>query len=539
MTTEQRPDLVIVAPPPTPNGDLHVGHLSGPYLGADVLTRFERLRGRAVVSAVSTDLNQTYVVTTAERLGRSPLELAEESHVAVKKTLARAGIEFDVIGRPDEAYNNFVSRYLGALVDDGAFVRRDVRTLVDPRDGRQLVEAYVAGRCPTCLQETCGNICESCGHPNDPTRLIGPQVGADGSRAVSTETAALVLPLERYRSRLERQWARTTMRPELAVLLESLLADRLPDFPITYQSGWGLPVGRPEWESSVYNVWAEMYPGHLHWAAVAAAERHGLAASDALWTSDESTEYVQFIGFDNSFFYAVAHAAIGLAAGDAGLPAAPGAQIITNQFYLLENSKFSTSQGHVIWGQDLLADWEADPVRLYLCLSNPETQEANFSVAEMERVLDARLMRPFERARRAWNQLVRSDRVWLEADAPWESSHVAVHARFELSYALDRFSLRRAATTFGSYLELVAHELELAAAGGGSCSPSAMGRLALYAAPLMPTFSAALADAVGVTEPLAWASAPVQRMERIDVIPEDLLTLRRMAVPVAEGLHAG
>src|SRR5207237_5371223 len=137
-----------------------------------------------------------------------------------------------------------------------------------------------------------------------------------------------------------------------------------------------------------------MYPGHLHWAQQAYATGE---TGRSLWEAGDAIRYVQFIGFDNSFFYAVAHVAIGLAAEAVGLPAAPLARIVTNQFYLLEQSKFSTSQGHAIWGRDLLAGWAADPVRLYLCLTNPETQESNFAVPEMAMALEERLVRRVER----------------------------------------------------------------------------------------------------------------------------------------------
>src|SRR2546430_308150 len=220
MSTYGRPDLVVVAPPPTPNGDLHVGHLAGPYLSADVFTRFERLRGRAVVSAISTDENQTYVVTTAERLGRSARELAAQSHADVRRTLECAGIEFDVVGRPDGAYASFVKAHLDALCTAGAFVEKPVEVLVDATTGKQLMESYVGGRCPVCFLDTRGNICESCGHPNDPARLVRPYVVGGGGAIETTTSTALVLPLERYRARLEQHYSGLCMQPPLRVLID-------------------------------------------------------------------------------------------------------------------------------------------------------------------------------------------------------------------------------------------------------------------------------------------------------------------------------
>lgn len=520
--------MVVVAPPPTPNGDLHVGHLAGPYLAADAFARFERLRGRRVVTALSADENQSYVVTTAERLGVAPRDLARDSHADLQRTLEQADMSFDIVGRPDATYDSFVRGWLNELVEAGAFVEKEVDAIIDPRTGRQLVESYVGGRCPVCFLDTRGNVCETCGHPSDPTRLIRPTVvGAGGAAIEPKRITAMVLPLERYRARLERHYAAQRTRPELRVLLDTLLERPLPDFPITYRSDWGLPVDRPGWESSVYNVWAEMYPGHLHWTQMGHASAQPDAAGTALWESADGVRYVQFIGFDNSWFYAVAHVAIALAAHDASVPVAPLPQIVTNQFYLLENFKFSTSLGHVIWGRDLLAAWEPDPVRLYLCLSNPETQESNFTVSDMEHMLDERLVRPFERAAAAWNRLLSTDRVDTALNGTWEAWQRDFRRRFELSYEADTFSLRRAAATLMTYLDFVASELELADREYGTCPAAAIGYLALYAAPLMPGFAERLAVCAGVAAAPAWDSPPVQRADELGQIPSDLLALRR------------
>lgn len=529
---------MVVAPPPTPNGDLHIGHLAGPYLSADVFARFERLRGRNVVSAISTDENQTYVVTSAERLGGSPRELAMKSHAEIQRTLQLAGITFDVVGRPDEDYASFVTRYLDDLCGAGAFVEHQVDSLVDTRTGRQLVESYVGGRCPVCFLDTRGNICESCGHPNDPSRLIRPYVVGGGDAIKTTKSVALVLPLERYRAQLEEHYSTQRLRPHLKILLDGLLDCRLPDFPITYRSAWGLPVRRPDWGPTVYNVWAEMYPGHLYWTQRAhAADASPGEAGCSPWEATDGMRYVQFIGFDNSFFYAMAHAAIGLAARQAGLQAAPQAEIVTNQFYLLDNSKFSTSQGHVIWARDLLAEWDADPVRLYLCLSNPETQEANFAVSDMEDVLQEHLLRPFECVRRAWNRMVACDRVDTAVDGQWARWQRGFRRRFELSYEPQTFSLRRAASTLTGYLDFLASELERAEQGTSACHASAMGCLALYAAPMMPTFAAGLAERTGVVGELSWTAPPTHRHDRLGLIPADFLALRHERAE-GDALHA-
>lgn len=542
-TSHQRPDVVIVAPPPTPNGDLHVGHLAGPYLAADVFCRFERLRGRRVVTALSTDKHQSYVVTTAERSGQSPEELAHDSHLAVQRTLMRAGMPFDIVGRPDASYAAFVTEWLERLLQAGVFVEQEVDTLVDPRTGRHLVEAYVGGRCPECFESTRGNICDGCGHPNYPSQLVHPS--ADGTGADRPETRrmrSLVMPLDRYRARLaEHYCSHQRLRPELAVLLDGLLAKPLPDFPIAYESEWGLPLRQPGWSSFVYNVWAEMYPGHLHWTERARAQTQPEGGRTALWRSgDEESrqvEYVQFIGFDNSFFYAVVHVAMSMAARDAGLPATPLPRIVTNQFYLLDGSKFSTSQGHAIWGGELLDEWESDPVRLYLCLSNPETQESNFTVDEMEQRLEAVLLEPFERVTATWNRLVEEDRVTDASTEPWAAWHRAFRRRFEACYDLDSFSLRRAASTFLTYLDFLGSEYEQAERSGDICPASSLGFLATCAAPLMPGFATRLAKFAGLVGAPSWTAEPAYRREFVRAIPKGQLTTRRTPAREAGAVH--
>jgi methionyl-tRNA synthetase len=136
MTASSERQFAIVAPPPTPNGDLHVGHLSGPYLGADVLARYLKLKGAKVTSALSVDLNQTYVVTTAERLACEPMGLARKSHREVTDTLNAANIDFDVVGIPNQAYSDYVTSWFEKLYAAGVLKRQKRQAPYDPKRGR-------------------------------------------------------------------------------------------------------------------------------------------------------------------------------------------------------------------------------------------------------------------------------------------------------------------------------------------------------------------------------------------------------------------
>jgi methionyl-tRNA synthetase len=164
---------VIIAPPPTPNGDLHVGHLSGPYLAADVMRRSLRLRGEGTIATLSVDLNQTYVVTTAERRGEDPLALAHRSHEEVCVTLAEAKIHFDVVGMPDDSYSRYVSNWFQRLHAADLVNFGYKKVPFDVLRQRFMFESYAGGFCPVCLSATKANICEACGHPNDAQDLLG------------------------------------------------------------------------------------------------------------------------------------------------------------------------------------------------------------------------------------------------------------------------------------------------------------------------------------------------------------------------------
>jgi methionyl-tRNA synthetase len=535
----KRPLYCVVAPPPTPNGDLHVGHLSGPYLAADVFVRFRRLCGARVLSAVATDPNQSYVVTTAERMGKEPHALAQQNFRLISDTLRAADIEFGTVREPDQAYEQFVTDFFLKLHNAGAFVSREQTVLRDSDTGRYLVEAFVQGACPTCLSPSKGNICEACGHPNDPTVLLNPSPTgrAREKKLERSSVLCLSLELERFRSRIETFYGkrRENLRPTLRRLLDELLARELPDFPITHAATWGIAAPFPGFESSVLNVWAEMYPGHLYWLE-ADRRRQGLHIGD------EERRYVQFLGFDNSFFYAVAHLGLAFAAEDAGCDMLMPDQLVTNEFYLLDHAKFSTSQNHVIWGRDLLRSFSVDAVRFYLALTNPEFQQSNFASAEMERRVVVELITPFERIVAAYNALTEQG-VNLGGDASaWEGCFSAFRNRMESAFE-DGFSLRSAAQTVANYLAFVAEIAAIPPVHGSSARRraelhAALANLAVFSSPLMPSFAGRLASALGLAAPLTWSREATFPSSRASGLPPQLLSLAvAPAKPLLADLH--
>lgn len=488
----------IIAPPPTPNGDLHVGHLSGPYFGADVLARYLRLRGNAVVAALSVDLNQSYVVTTADRMGVDPNKLARDSHHDIASTLSAARMEFDIIGMPDAPYEAYIKDWFLRLHKAGVFQLRSRDVPYDTARQRYMFESYASGRCTTCLSETKGNICEACGHPNDPAELydLRPTGGRADDTIEMRRIYEYVLDLEEWKEGLKVHLRKLpNLRPSLRRLIDELLSKPLPPFPITFPSTWGIPAPFPEATDLVLNVWAEMVPGHYYWLE-AARKKSGNASVATV--EEQAHRYIQFLGFDNSFFYAVAHFALALAAKSEGIEALLPSAIITNEFYQLENSKFSTSQGHLIWGRELLKQAALDDVRLYLALSNPEFNQSNFSINEFEKVVEQRFRRPLEKLIITLNALSPTIPASISMpDIGW-----SMIRRFESAYNVEQPSLRIAALTLANGLEF-ANSLSPRDDGGANIKVFAQA-LAAGAFPIVPESAARIWNAVGQTGPVTW-----------------------------------
>ncbi|SNR74644.1 class I tRNA ligase family protein [Puniceibacterium sediminis] len=485
-------DTLIIAPPPTPNGDLHVGHLCGPYFGADVFRRYLTLRGHTCITALSVDVNQSYVVTTAERLGKDPGALAVKSHQEVSETLDMADIDFDIVGFPDRAYTAYISDWFAALYERNIFQRQTRPYPYDVVRKRFMFESYASGTCPVCLSGTNGNICEACGHPNDARDLLGlyPTGGAPGDPIEMRPVEQYVLSLEDWREPL-RDYLDTAIperRPSLQRLIDELFARRLPDFPITFPSQWGIPAPFPNADGLVLNVWAEILPGHYHWLEQAASSKNMTFPTDA--------DYVQYLGFDNSFFYLIAHVALAMAAKKCGVRSVLPAAIVTNEFYQLDNFKFSTSQGHLIWGRDLLAEISADEARFYFAWSNPDYSQANFTMEDMERVLNRKLRAPLKTIRAGLQAVTVPAQV---QDTVWST---ALYSRFESVYDIGRQNLRAAAQTVANGLSILIRQMDAGAAPSELCASARA--IAVGLAPLSPGLAAELWQLSGGVGRITW-----------------------------------
>ncbi|MCS3769220.1 methionyl-tRNA synthetase [Aeromonas hydrophila] len=387
---------LVIAPPPTPNGDLHVGHMAGPYLAGDIYSRYLRMMGSQVNYATGTDDSQTYVVTSAHKLNTTPEELCHKSASDIKRSLELWGVSLDGYAPFDDSYKNMVYDFLMPLYKGNKFKLKKVKLPYSPLRNEFMVESFVSGECPSCLAQTRGGLCEGCGHPNNFDQLKAPTSTLPPFEKLKYKEVNIhVFPVEEYRQELQEFYKskKGEWRPHIIQLMDELFSKELIDFPITYPIQWGIKSPFPETNGQVLNAWAEGMPASMYCNACGENQD---AEIDAEWLASKGNSLVYFLGFDNSYFWGITHLALLMAHdGKYILPTS----IVPNEFYELEHSKFSTSRGHLIWAQDLVKQIPRDYARFYICLTSPEHNRNNFSNEALKKILHERLISP-------WNALV-------------------------------------------------------------------------------------------------------------------------------------
>ncbi|MFL6160602.1 MAG: class I tRNA ligase family protein [Jatrophihabitantaceae bacterium] len=451
--TEQRPSILIAATP-TPNGDLHVGHLAGPYLAGDVYARFLRACGRPVSYTTCTDDSQSYVVTTASRRGTSPHQLCAASTEAISHSLAEMGISIEPLPPIDSQYRQCVLDFMARLQATGRLRERTVRLPYATRSERYLYDGLVTGRCPVCSATSCGGACEDCGHPNNFDELLDATYTLDPSEPVSyRQERILVLPMEEYRQQLTSYFHAhaSGWRPHPMQLVRELLARPLPDIPITMPGRWGIPAPFAPTAGQVVYPWAEAMPASMYstWHAAGGLDSP-IAELDGYWRAERNAEVVYFHGFDNTYHWGLMDLTLLMAHGDRYvLPSAN----ICNEFYELEGSKFSTSRNHLMRGGELLAELPRDLIRFYLAMTAPEQRRTNFTVDSLHELSRRRLVEPWNALADRVAQIVeRADTVSLPTTAAGRGRAKEMLERLRQCYQLPTFSMTRAAQTIAGEL---------------------------------------------------------------------------------------
>lgn len=499
--------VLITATPPTPNGDLHLGHLSGPYLAADIYHRYLRLRAVESYYITGADDHQSYVAFKGGQVDWDAAQTADHYGQAMRETLRAARIEVDHYAYPRRSpyHIELVREFFRKLYAEGKIVARTGPALYCEKCERYLFEAYVRGNCPHCGAGSGGNACEDCGRPNDCIDLREPVCKLCGERPGAREFTRLYFPLSPYQSQLRAYYETARMNPHMRALCERMLADGLPDISVSHIAEWGINVPVAGFEEQRIYVWFEMAPGFLA-ATQELNDRLGSTTGwENFWQADDA-EVVQFFGFDNGYFFAVLFPAIYTAYDpQIHLPAT----FVTNEFYRLDGLKFSTSRNHAIWGRELLAQAPADTVRFYLSYSGPEAEQTNFTLSEYSETVQRELVKGWQ----GWlSELGRKALAENGGTAPAATGLTEEHARFQrrlaglaaemaVAYEPRTFSPQQAARTLCDLVRVARRfgkvEEQWAAAPARQPERSAAlaleltaaKTLALLAAPMMPDFA--------------------------------------------------
>ena len=504
---------VVISPAPTANGDLHLGHIAGPFLAADVHTRYARAQGREVLLGTGFQDTSTFVVTTAHRRGVTPAELVATSAAQIEASLAAMGIGIDGYTGDDDRFTKWVVDFIGRLYSAGKLELRTMKFPYSERTGEFLVDGFASGGCPECLAEGCAGLCESCGQLVAAGELIGVRSTVDpGDHVVLREAEVLVLPVERYRDRLRAHFEAHAggMRPHMAQAMAQMLSRPLPDFPVTYPISWGIKVPFGEVAGQTVNPNAEPMAWSMHCSALAAETRARTQGSeeDALWLAGAGSEIVYFLGFDNIYPFAIAGPAMLLAFdGQYELPT----RFLTNEFYELDHRKFSTSRGHVVWSRELAAQVPRDLIRFHLAATSPEHQRTSFSRDALARVTESRLVGPWNRVADEVNRWVGKGPLPVSDRSRRGAARMA--ERFAASYELSGFSLNRAAETITDQLARLAGREVTGADAGDFCFEA--DRLLRGAAPILIDLAAEVLGAGAAPDPagvLAFTPATLPRL---------------------------
>jgi len=514
-----RPQFVF-STPPTPNGDLHLGHLSGPYLGADAYVRYQRLNGNRAWHLTGSDDFQSYVAALAEREGVDPARTAAHYSAEIAETLAAMDIELDqyYTTSVDEGYAEGLRRFFTRLVETGHVRPQATPALLDAETGRYLYEVDVSGACPGCGGGTGGNICEECGEPNLVADLGDPASRDSQAPPRRADVERYTLGLHEFAEVVADHHRLGRVPARLRELAERVFDRERLDLPVTHPSAWGVAPAEDALDGQVVWVWPEMSYGFLH-----GIERLGADLGER-WSRDEPDrdwKIVHFFGYDNSFYHSILYPVLYRLAFPEWNP---DIDYHLNEFYLLEGEKFSTSRRHAIWGKEILTPDTVDAVRYHLCRTRPEDERTDFRRAEFDRVVAETLVGRWEDWLRGLGERIDRDHDGRAPDAgTWTGEHTAFLARLsirleEATAALspEGFSLRRAAEVLDDIVDDARHfsrvQSRLRGLGhwaseartAAALELAAARLLAAVAAPLMPGFSSRLAAALGTGTIDAW-----------------------------------
>lgn len=383
MPDQSPATTAFVVAPPTTNGPLHIGHLAGPYVAGDVMSRAARDRGERVLSVGGMDTHPNWVLARAENDGVDVDKMILDYRRRIDEAMDRARIGCDVYLDPQESSHQKAVVQLANHLVDGPFRLREFTLSACADCGRTLHNAYVKGNCSRCGAGSNGGTCEPCGAFTSAQDLVNPICARCGGAPREFQANIPVLVLEDYREQLSEIWMHMQQPRPMRDLLAGYLRDGLPELPLAFPTDWGL-AGTGSLDGLRLDVNFEL--GLSGYSCVARGIDPTVdSVEDAQAAWREVTKIWHVHGLDNGFYSALLWPAIYAALGVR--PEQHGGSVV-NEFYRLEGSKFSTSRNHAIWTDELLAVEDPEVVRLYLAWDRPDRYQSDFTMAGYEAFRD-------------------------------------------------------------------------------------------------------------------------------------------------------
>jgi methionyl-tRNA synthetase len=371
----------VTAALPYANGGVHIGHLAGVYIPADIYCRYLRLKNEDVLFICGSDEHGVPVTIRAAKEGITVQEVVDKYDKIIRDSFQEFGISFDIYSRTSKPIHHETSKEIfKTLYDKGVFVEDTSEQYFDPIANKFLADRYIVGTCPVCNNpDAYGDQCENCGTSLTPDKLINPRSKLSDATPIKKETKHWYFPLDKYEDWLKewileghKEW-KTNVYGQCKSWLEAGLQPR----PMTRDLDWGVSLPIPNTEGKVMYVWFDAPIGYISATKDYFAQKNADADAWKLYWKDESTKLVHFIGKDNIVFHCILFPAILKAEGSYILPE----NVPANEFLNLEDAKISTSRNWAVWLDEYLREFEGkqDVLRYVLTANAPETKDNNFT----------------------------------------------------------------------------------------------------------------------------------------------------------------
>ncbi len=365
---------LVTAALPYANGPIHIGHLAGVYVPADIYTRYLRLKGEDVICICGSDEHGVPITIKARQEGISPRDIVDRYHKMNKKSFEELGISFSIFHRTtSKTHHQTATEFFKKLYRQGTFEEKTTEQYFDTRTGQFLADRYISGTCPKCgYEEAFGDQCEKCGSSLSPNELIHPRSMLSGSKPVLKKTKHWFLPLEKFEPFL-REWIleqNKNWKINVYGQCKSWLDGGLKSRAVTRDLNWGIPVPLDDAEGKVLYVWFDAPIGYI------SATKDLTPLWEDYWKKDD-TRLVHFIGKDNIVFHCIIFPSMLKAEGDYILPD----NVPANEYLNLQGGKISTSRNWAVWAHEYLRDFpgKQDVLRYVLCANMPEARDNDFT----------------------------------------------------------------------------------------------------------------------------------------------------------------